>query len=190
MPQLKAISAALGLVPRWVWYLLGGALALLAVVVWHGGQVKAHDRRVIAARDAYWSHQLEGVRKHALQVRADAETLHAKIATNIRSKTDAELSRIDRHAADLLQRGPGKASCGRLNYPSLPAGAGEHGTPAQPSGSAVGGVPDSGGVGFIALPFDSTVAVARQSDADRAEVIAWRNWYAQESAAWAKLRKP
>jgi hypothetical protein len=101
-----------------------------------------------------------------------------RIAAEIRSKTDETNHRISGDAADILRGGPGKAVC--------------HSTPASSGGSQPQG--GAGNAPGLTLPPADSAAVpwiwlterSEQADLNRAEVLAWREWYARLVAEWPK----
>lgn len=147
-------------VQRWALGVLGGAV-LLGLAVWvHSGWVDDAKDRAVAAYAAK-------VEQKALKIQRDAE----RISAAIRSKTDEANRRSDADARDLLVRGPGRAAC-----VASPAA----GRPVAPGGSAdaaVDTVPDPVRVELIGVPYVELVERGRLCDANRTEVMAWREQY-------------
>jgi hypothetical protein len=185
---IASIFGAFKLVPRWIWYLLAAALAWHFALAWHAGRVKAHDRDVIATRDAYWNARIVELAEKAQRIRIDAEARAAEITEKVRSNNESQARVIASDAGALRVRGPGQAaatSCRSVDHPGLPATA---------SGArADGGLADDAGPAVpssdrATVPWRWLVNRAEQSDLNRAEVIAWRDWYQAQAAAWANLR--
>lgn len=126
------------------------------------------------------------IRDQALAIKRRVDELNRQIANEIRSKNDEKARRINSRADALLVRGPGKASCGSLDYPGAAAGAGGHAPGRGEAGSPLDRVPDLQRSPLIGLPFSPTVAAARQCDLNAEEVLSWREWHERIVAAWPK----
>lgn len=162
---MTAIRAFFGQLPGWLWFAM---LAGLAV----GLGLRAHSNAVRATFNAgYAKGVLTNEQAHiAAQAKADAAV--AAINSKLRKQNDEENSHIRADAADLLLRGPGKAACPGIAASS--AAAGGHDAGRGGSAAPVAPLPDSERFGFIALPFSAAIAAAEQCDANRAEVLKWR----------------
>jgi hypothetical protein len=190
MPWLTAIPGALRLVPRWVWYALAAVLAWHFALTWHARQVTAHDRTVIAARDAQWQARFDQMRQSALAWKGEAEVRAANISTLTRKLNDEENRRIAADADGLRVRGPGAATaagCRPVDRPALPAAGGQPGAQPGPGAHAAAAVP--AGDGLAVVPWDWLVDVVEQADGNRAEVLTWHAWYDQQAAAWETMRQ-
>lgn len=185
--MIASVLGAFKLVPRWVWYLLAAALAWHFALSWHGGRVKAHDKDVIATRDAYWNAKLVDVADKARRIRIDAEAQAAEITEKVRSDNERQARTIASDAGSLRVRGPGAAAddCRPIDHPGLPAAA--SGARAGSGAGADTGppVPSSD---RASVSWQWLVDHAEQADLNRAEVIAWRDWWVAQSAAWEKMR--
>lgn len=149
----------------------------------------------IAALILGFVHQLYAHRQAAKQYHAgyaqalkDVATRNAKvnatttaIAQDERKKSDAETIHISSDADAQRVRGPGKAVC-----PSVAAAASGHQPQAGTGDVALVGLPPAERLDLIALPFDDTIAFAKEHDLDRDEVTRWRSWYDRLAKAWPK----
>lgn len=117
-------------------------------------------------------------RRGADEAKAQAEaTARAQaINTKLRKANDEENRHIVADADDLRLRGPGRARVAAP--PSAPSG---HVAPGGVADAPVDQVPDGERVDLIAMPFASAVAFAEQCDANRAEVLKWRESDALQS---------
>jgi hypothetical protein len=205
MPWLKAIPAALKLVPSWVWYLLLGAIACHFALAWHAGKVRAHDQAVIAARDAQWQKRLDSEHAAAISYRTKYEQAQAELSQTLKEKHDAQVRSNASDASDLRLRGPGKAAapdCGPGYHPSPPAAvvrperdtAGADVAAGQvPSADGVAGVPVAAGStvrdqSFAIVPWSWLVDRAQEFDNLLDEVKTDHEWHRQHEAEWEKMR--
>jgi hypothetical protein len=200
---LRTIGGALGLVPKWVWYLLAAAAAWHFALAWHRGQVKAHDAEVIAARDAAWQLRFDAMHKVADRATRQLETAAAAIAAQQKEAHDATVRDNAAVAADLRLHGAGKAAapanCRPVGLAALPAAAGGPertgggaNPPASPLSAADGlsRLPSGARDDFAIIPWSwLTEEVAKPADDSRAEVIAWRTWWPKMNAAFEDMRK-
>lgn len=174
--RMSPVGAFLKRIPRWVWIALAVVLIIVAGLWWHGRQVKAFGEERF---NAGYAKAIEDGKKRVRKV----EQKSTKITTEIRSKSDEEIRRNTRRADDLRLRGPGAAAC--LNS-GIPDSASGH--------DAAGGQPDASGARVpeqnrIALPFNYAVDQAEVADANRIEVLAWREWHRRLTDEWAKYRE-
>jgi hypothetical protein len=166
-----AIRTFLGGLPRGVWIFLAGALLIAAGAWWHSGKVKAYGaEQYQAGRD---SRDAEII---AAQKRV--EEANARVTAEIRKRTDEENRRIAADATNLRLSGPGRAGVA-----CPPVRAGGH--------SEAGGNADAPGPGvyagdFAAVPWPWLVERAEQSDLNRSEVLAWREWHERLAAEWGR----
>lgn len=172
--KLSGVKAALARVPAQVWYILGGILAFIGLILLHGHLVHKHDKALIASTIAAEDKRIADRSKKLDQS-------SAKIANAERAQNAKETTRIVTLTHDVFVRGPGKASC-----PSLPASSGGY-KPAD-SGSTVdagvGPVSPSGGQQLIALPFDDLITFAQAYDLRGAELKSWRDNDAAQRKNW------
>lgn len=166
-----------GLSPR-VWLFIALALALAGAVFMH--QRAAH-RAIKNADAAGYARASNEIAAKAQALEAKANRLNAAIAAQARKRNDEENRLIARSADDLRVRGSGKANCPR--NPGLPAGAGQ----SRPtSGGADAAGPAMPSDDLAAVPWDWLVDRAEQADLNRAEALAWRDWYRRMVEAWPK----
>lgn len=164
------LGSALGKVPRWLWIALAIVFVMLAVAIWHGRKVKAFGEERFKAGYA------EAV-QDGKQAAAKLETEAARATTTIRRNTDEEVGRIARRSDDLRLRGPGRAVC--------PAPAAAASGPKPPGGAADAGVdrlPGAERPELAAVPYQELVQRSATADANRAEVLAYRQ-------AWQELTR-
>lgn len=165
-------------IPRWAWYALAAALALFLIWRWHSGKVEDAYKRGVTTERAEAA-------KRAAATKAKADAASSKITAEVKEKHNETVRIIYRDADTIRVRGPGKASVSRSCVPAPASGPPK---PARQGSPAVAEVPTGTGVDLIALPFPGTVALAQTCDLNRAEAKTWRDWYAKQSEAWAKIR--
>ncbi len=171
-----AVRAFLGRVPKQVWLALAVVALLVLGVLWHGHAIKKHDKAiriaVTAEINAKTQKLIDGLNSKNAQLTAD-----------LRRKSDETVRTIIHDAGTVRLSGPGKAQC-RASLPIAASGS-------QPTrgagGTAVAEVPPGQGLDLIGLPFAPTVDFSEQADLNRAETLAWREWYAKLLAAWPKV---
>jgi hypothetical protein len=168
-------------------------LALLAVVALIAAcfvhQHYAHKALKAANQAGYDRAKQEDAAELALlKQRAQTATKNGRqIAQEVRTKNDQVNRDIHASADDERMRGPGAASCRRVDHPALPAARGGYVAPGGPGDVAGGPLPADDG--FAAVQWSWLVDSAEQADLERAEVLAWRDWYRREAAEWDKLKK-
>lgn len=170
------VASALGLfkrIPRWVWIAVAIVLAIVAGVWWHGRQVKAFGEERF---NAGYAQAVEDGKKRVRKVEQNS----ARVTTEIRSKSDEEIRRNASRADDLRLRGSGAAAC---VHPGLPRGTGGHDQASGGTGASPAGVPQQD---RISVPFDYAVDQAEIADANRIEVLAWREWHRRLTEEWKK----
>lgn len=160
-------------VPRWAWIVLASAF-LFGVLVWaHQREVK---QTIAAAEKRGEDRAYANVAKKTKELERKANDLTEKI----KERNREENSRITAAADDLRLRGPGKA---RANCPGVPSGPSRR-QPADGQANAAGpGVPSGE---FATVPWGWLIERAEKCDLNRAESLAWREWYAKQSELWAK----
>lgn len=163
--------AFLGGLPRSVWI-------VLAIVAALGLGTCAHDR---AVHKHYNSAYAQGKADEASRIAKKAKELEAKanrLANEIRSKADAKARDIAVRADDLRVSGPGRSRCAVPPAPTSghkqASGNGDAAGPQVPTGDSA------------AVPWPWLVNRAEQADLNRAEVLAWREWYERLKAEWQK----
>lgn len=178
-------------IPRWAWIALAVAALLTAGFFWH--QHKAHAALKAADESGYaravkvYERALVIVRQRAIERRRKAEAEGRAISSKLKERHDEQVRHIAADADALRMRGPGAAAgCRPGDRPGLPAAAGgaERG---GRSGAAAAG-PLSASDRLALVPWSWLVDGAQQADESRAEVLTWREWYAQQAAAWEKNR--
>ena len=179
MLMQSPIGGFLKAVPRWVWILLAVAAAGWFAVHWHNGKVEELRSSSFAA--GYAKAVTDGKQRVRIVERGSD-----KIATEIRSKTHDEIASTARRADALRLRGPGAAAA--CVDPGLSAAAGGHQPIAGRTDDPMAGMPSGEGQRFIALPFGETVDRAEIADANRIEVLAWREWHRRLTIWWAKVQ--
>jgi hypothetical protein len=131
-------------------------------------------------RDA-WHRQYDTVHAQidkADKAARDAQATIAKLTREIRNRTDEENRRIAGDADAVRLRGPGKAVCR-----AAPAAASGH-EPVGGNGDA--SRPQVPSDDRAAVPWEWLTDRAEQSDLNRAEVLAWRDWYRRLVESWPK----
>jgi hypothetical protein len=204
---LKAVLGGAGSyfkrVPRWVWIAFAVAVAAVALVIWHGHRMKAHDKaleaRVTAQVNARWLAGVERLRQQAHALRVKAEDHAAQINTALKGQHDEEVRHIVSDAAGLRLRGPGIAAAQACSGPGgaagFPVGPGRHESAGQPAGASPGQVPAANGLPglpaerFAVVPWSWLVDTAAQCDVSRSENLTWRSWREQQAAAWEDYRR-
>lgn len=182
MAWFLAAKAFAGRIPRQVWIGLGAALLLLGLVIWH--QRHAHNA-LEAAYNRGTADEGARIAKKAIDLKARIDALSGKISIALKGRNNEENRIIAGRADDLRLRGPGKAAC--PGVAGVPSGAGGSVTASGRPDAPATGLPDQD---RIALPFDWTVSQAETCDLNRAEALTWREWWKQQSEAWAKAAKP
>lgn len=158
------------------WKPLLVALVLAIGFLWHGHKVA--QLRADAFKAGY-AQAVDNGKKNAARV----ERKSAAITNDVRSKTDEKMRDSARHADDLRLRGPGRAVCPQLSGP-----ASGHDPASRGANGGLAGLPDEERDRIVALPFDETVERAKVADANRLEVLAWREWHQRLTDEWAKWK--
>jgi hypothetical protein len=153
------------------WQLLALGLAVFALV--QHFQL-AGERRHSAKLQA----QITKIASDARETKAKLDAANARIAADIREKNDEENRRIAGTADDLRVSGPGRS---RAACP--PAASGGH---HPPNGKPDAAGPQMPSDDLAAVPWQWLVQRSEQADLNRAEVIAWRNWYDRLLKQWPK----
>jgi hypothetical protein len=176
--RLLPVRAFFGSIPRWAYIALAIVLAGLTGVLVH--QHYAH-KAIAAAEQRGEARAYANVARQAQELASKANALNAGIAAAFKEKNREENARIAAAADTLRLRGPGAARCAAVA-----------GVSASASGSvAAGGKPDAAGPQVppddrAVVPWGWLVGRAEQADLNRAEVVAWRDWYQRFAAEWTK----
>lgn len=182
---LRTITAR---VPSGYWKTL--AVLVLLGCAWFG-----HTRAVSSARsderkrtDAEWQQAFDTMRVANQTWRRLAETRAAAISRDIGERHAQDLRDLADRAAALRLRGPGKAAiCAGPSSASGPAAASGGRIEAGGTGDAsVADVRD--GEAMAAVPWADLAEAGARCDANRLEVIAWRENYERQLAAWTAAR--
>jgi hypothetical protein len=174
------------------------ALAILAVLI--GGYFLHQHRAHVALSAAYaagssdrdkaWQKRLDAEHAEAVKWKAKAESEQASISNDIGARHAQDLRHIDARADEQRLRGPGQAAapaCVRSgDHSSLPPGPGGHVAPGGAGDATVAGLPQ--GEPLAIVPWNPLVAFGADHDTDRAEVMAWREWYTRQAELNRKER--
>jgi hypothetical protein len=186
---LASITAVLAKIPPKGWIAIGAAALLVVGYFVH--QHKAHAAIAAAYakgssdRDAAWQKRLDAERAAGQQWKAKAEANAAKISQEERAHHEDDLNVIAARADAQRVRGPGKAaapSCGgHGDAARLPASPGGHvAAGVAPDATMAGLSPDQG---LAIVRWDDLTSFAASHDAERAENLSWRSWYARQAEA-------
>lgn len=172
-------------VPWQVWAAIG-ALLLIAGAVWfHQRAVhRLHDAAYAAGQSdekAAWQAQLAKAQLAAKDWRAKYDAAAKDLSNKIGERNALEARNIAARADDLRLRGPGQAAAcaGPGNGAGSSAGASGHDASGGPGDAAVAAMP--AGEALAIVPWEPLVQFGEQHDLDRAEVLTWREWYAQQA---------
>lgn len=161
-------------VPKQVWY---GAAVIAALV---GGYFYHQHVAHKAVDTAYKKGHADAVAEFEKNG-AKTNTQTAAISNNARGQNEAENRHIDSRAAAVVVRGPGRAVC-----PGAAPAAGGHVAPTGPVDAGLARVPYPEWQQLLAVPFDDTVAFAREHDKNLDEVKRWRQWHVDVLKVWPK----
>lgn len=156
------------------------ALALSAILVLQHFALKAEQRH-----SAKVERQLGKATAELTRVDREAREAEARgkqLARQIKDRTDEENRRIAGDADAVRVRGPGKAVCR-----PAPAAASGH-QEAGRNGDAAG--PQVPSDNRAAVPWGWLTDRAEQADLNRAEVLAWREWYSRLVDSWPTTEAP
>lgn len=171
MGWLTLAKGVLKGIPWWVW-------ALLAFAIFYRMTVGIHNGWIEDLKETSYKSGWDARDAAAKAAVAKAEGEARRLAVELRSRTDEENRRTAGAADALRVRGPGAARCPR---PAATA-------PSRHEPAGGGAVPPAGGVpdeDWIALPYLYAVNQAELCDFNRTEVLAWRDFYAGLTKAWA-----
>lgn len=169
---------ALGLMPRPIWYIFAGVVALALAWHWHGRKVDlayASGARVQADADGQ-RFDAAGLAAAAAQ-NALVATLAARQSRISKGTDDALLVRN----ADLARRYDDL----RLRWTARrtdPRGPGQNGAIAVPGAAVIADDAACAASGWVS--FDTAAAAAEAADTAIAKDDAWRAWAAAQTAAW------
>lgn len=187
-----AISGIAQAIPPKVWLVIAGLAALGGAWWWHTSTVKAAYNRGYAQatveRDAQWRGAFAKMNAAAEMWRDNFDRQGAALAAEIGAKHAQELRANAARADALRLRGPGRAAAciNSGGAASLLPASGGHDAPAGSDDAGVAGLPHE--VPMAILPWPDLIQRSEDADADRAEVKAWREWYARTAAEWEAYR--
>jgi len=190
----EAIVTFLRAIPPKGWLAIG-ALALLGGLLWaHARAVSAAYNRGYATatveRDAKWGEAFDTMHGAALTYAAAFNQQSATLSSQIGARHEQDLRDIAARADALRLHGPGRAAatCGRPgDSAGLPSPARLDEPPGSAAHDGVAGLPDE--VPMAIVPWPDLVQRSEDADADRAEVIAWREWFEKNRKAWDEYRE-
>lgn len=124
----------------------------------------------------------------AIDWRDKYQSASAELAGAIKEKTDAENRLTSALGSGLRLRGPGRATalCGPRGSTGPAATASGPEAPGGGGDAPLAPVPDDEPMAIV--PWNGLVRFGEEADANRTEVMAWREWYARE-AELLKARK-
>ena len=178
MPFLIALKLfagnALGKLWSWLSHRSAAQLGCIALAV--ACLILLYQRNDARSDAARWEKQYHSLQTQADRIKRERDEANAKVSEEIRKRTDEENRRIAAGADDLRVSGPGRsrASC-------APAAPGGH---VAPSGTGDVAGPQVPTDERAAVPWQWLVTRAEQADLNRAEVLAWRDWYARLAEQW------
>lgn len=179
----KAAGGLLSRLPAKVWYVLIVIAAAWAAFHfggnWYRSQIAAAEKR---GSDAAYA----AVEEQTLAIRDKANSITAGISNVLRKQSDEDLRRIDRSANAQLLRGPGAAICADAS--GLAAAARGYDEARGTGDAPLDRVSYPAWESLIAMPFVGTIEFARLCDANRSEVLKWREGDAKQREAWTKLQ--
>ena len=194
-PGLRlAFIGFLRAIPPKGWLALG-ALALAAALWWgHTRAVSAAYNRGYATatveRDAKWGEAFDTMHGAALTYAAAFNQQSATLSSQIGARHEQELRSLAARADALRLHGPGRAAatCSRPgDSAGLPSPARLDEPPGVAAHDGVAGLPDETPMAIV--PWPDLVQRSEDADADRAEVIAWRDWFEKNRKAWDEYRE-
>jgi hypothetical protein len=186
------LSGIVQAIPPKVWLVIAGLAALGGAWWWHTSTVKAAYNRGYAKasveRDAAWRGAFDKMNAAAQAWRENFDQRGAQIAAEIGARNAQELRANAARADALRLRGPGRAAAciNSGGAASLLPASGGHDAPAGSDDAGVAGLPDE--TPMAILPWPDLIQRSEDADADRAEVKAWREWYARTKAEWEEYR--
>ena len=187
--MLSGIAQA---IPPKVWLVIAALSALGAAYWWHTSAVSAAYNKGYAQatveRDAAWRGAFAKMNAAAEMWRDNFDRQGAALAAEIGAKHAQELRANAARADALRLRGPGRAAAciNSGGAASLLPASGGHDAPAGSDDAGVAGLPDE--TPMAILPWPDLIQRSEDADADRAEVKAWREWYARTTAEWEEYR--
>lgn len=186
------LSGVAQAIPPKVWLVIAGLAALGGAWWWHTSTVKAAYNRGYAQatvdRDAQWRGAFAKMNAAAEMWRDNFDRQGAALAAEIGAKHAQELRANAARADALRLRGPGRAAA-CLNPgggAGLAPGSGGHDAPGGAADAGMAGLPDETPMAIV--PWPDLIQRSEDADADRAEVKAWREWYARTTAEWEEYR--
>lgn len=190
---LAMIGGVLKAVPLKVWLAIAALAFVCGLLWWHNHEVKAAYNRGYATatveRDAKWSDAFDTMHGAAQAYAAAFNQQSATLSNQIGARHEQDLRAIADRADALRLHGPGRATatCTRPGGSAgLPATARLNEPPGGAAHDGVAGLPDE--VPMAIVPWPDLVQRSEDADADRAEVIAWREWFDANRKAWADYK--
>lgn len=107
--MIASLLTRLRIVPGWAWWAAGGALALLALILWHSAQTRAAYKRGMAdctaahaQAAAEWEKQNAGATRRAEAADSDRRVIYETRAAPIRERI---IERVKEVPADCIDAG-------------------------------------------------------------------------------------
>lgn len=179
--KLTGAKAALAKIPWQVWAVLALVLAIGIGSCVHGKKVKSFGTERYDTGVADGKKARDAEIKALQNAKAEADR---KLAAEIRKRVNAENTRIDTTASNILVRGPGRATC--TNPPTTRSSASGHQPAAAEVNAARSGVPAED---FAAVPWGWLVKRATEHDKCLVEAGAWREQKAAELTAYRESQR-
>lgn len=187
------LSGVAQAIPPKVWLVIAVLAALGGAWWWHTSTVTAAYNKgyatAVVKRDAQWSAAFAKMNAAAEAWRDNFDKRGARLAAEIGARHAQEL-RANAALADALRlRGPGRAAAcfNPGGGAGLSASPGGHDAPGGAADAGVAGLPDE--TPMAILPWPELIQRSEDADADRSEVIAWRDWFARNKKAWDEYRE-
>lgn len=182
-------------IPPKGWLAIGVTLLLVAGFFVHRHYARAALEAAYASGKAdegkAWAKRLDAMRAAALRWRAKAEEHQADISKEIGAHHETALRDIAARADDQRLRGPGQAAApacvGSVQPARIPGAAGGHDPASGQTDPGLAGLPPESRLAIV--PWSGLVNAAQLGDDWRAEVIAWREWYARQAEANRQARE-
>lgn len=186
---LKMLKVAVEIVTEHPWQAACAALALWgAWERWDGIRLSARVAEWKAHHDKHLAADKASIAR-AIDWRKRTEASGKIVAQVIKEKADVE-DRLNAALADSLRlRGPGRATalCRPRGGAGLPAAAGGPVAPGGPGDAPLAPMPDD--EPMAAVPWRDLVERARDADANRTEVTAWREWYPKQAELLKTMKR-
>lgn len=180
---LGRVKRAAAAIPWQLWIAIT-AIALIGIgSCVHSNKVEqlrtASFKAGVAAEKKAGNERLAKMRRAALKWKAVAEQRAARISQEIRDAHEKTLRDNSARADSLRLRGPGAARCGPDDHSGVPATAGGREQAGRGADASAAGVPAEDGL--AAVSWGWLVSQAEQCDANRSEVLSWREFHRRQS---------